>query len=70
MHRRPLLLHLSAKGAVMKTLGCWILLLLLLAILSSCAYFRKENPLNLKCPSCGYIWDRTPTEADIHPLAK
>ena len=46
----------------MKTLARFVLFMLLLTMLSSCAYFRKENPLNIKCPSCGYIWDRTPTE--------
>lgn len=46
----------------MKTLACLVLLALLMTLLSSCAKFRKENPLNVKCPSCGYIWDRTATE--------
>jgi len=43
----------------MKTLTGLVLLALLLSLLSSCAYFRKENPLNVKCPSCGYQWDYT-----------
>jgi len=37
-----------------------VLSVLLLTLLGSCAHFRKENPLNIRCPSCGYIWDRTP----------
>ena len=43
----------------MKKLAALILILSLPAFLSSCAYFRKENPLNIKCPSCGYQWDQT-----------
>lgn len=54
----------------MKALACLALLALLLPLLSSCAYFRKENPLNIKCPSCGYIWQRTPSAADTQPSSK
>ena len=46
----------------MKILARFALFMLLMTLLSSCAYFRKENPLNIHCPSCGYIWDRTPAE--------
>jgi hypothetical protein len=52
----------TGKGGSMKILTHVVLIALLLSLLSSCAYFRKENPLNLHCPSCGYIWDRTPAE--------
>ena len=41
-----------------------VLLILLVSLLSACAKFRSDNPLKVKCPSCGYIWDRTPTESD------
>ncbi len=50
------------KGIVMKKLAVIVLFLLLISLLSGCAKFRKENPLNVKCPSCGYLWDRTPTQ--------
>lgn len=49
----------------MKKLTALILFVLLLSMLSACTSFRKENPLNLKCPSCGYIWDRTPSESGL-----
>jgi len=29
-------------------------------LLSSCTGFRVENPLNIKCPSCGYEWSSAP----------
>jgi|GEM_PF-1976634 len=54
----------------MRTSACCVLLVLILTLLSSCAYFRKENPLNIKCPSCGYIWERTPASADGPPTPK
>ena len=47
------------KDVAMKTLTRLALLVLLLTLLVSCTYFRKENPLNLKCPACGYQWDQT-----------
>jgi hypothetical protein len=46
----------------MKILKVLLLLVLLASLLAGCAKFRSENPLNLKCPACGYIWDHTPTE--------
>jgi hypothetical protein len=46
----------------MKRLIYLLIIILLLGLLSGCANFRKENPLKLKCPSCGYLWDLTPTE--------
>lgn len=46
----------------MKILIVSVLFALLLSLLSACSYFRKENPLNIRCPSCDYIWDHTPTE--------
>jgi len=49
-------------GVVMKQLTCLLITILLLGLLSGCANFRKENPLTVKCPSCGYLWDLTPTE--------
>ena len=42
----------------MKMLGRQVLFISLL-LLPACSYFRAENPLNIKCPSCGYIWDRS-----------
>ncbi len=33
------------------------LMLSLAVLLSSCTAFRAENPLNVKCPTCGYQWD-------------
>lgn len=41
----------------MRKLACFVLLLFLLNMVAACSPFRKENPLNVKCPSCGYIWD-------------
>jgi len=54
----------------MKNLTCSILLLLLFSLLSSCSYFRRDNPLNLQCPSCGYIWERTPAADGSPPATK
>ena len=42
----------------MKMLGRFVLFFSLV-LLSACSYFRAENPLNIKCSSCGYIWDRS-----------
>ncbi|WP_303721325.1 hypothetical protein [Malonomonas rubra] len=42
----------------------YLVLIVLLNLLVACASFRSENPLNLKCPDCGYIWDRTPTQGN------
>ena len=43
----------------MKRLVWLILAILLITVLASCNVFRAENPLNIKCASCGYIWDRS-----------
>ncbi len=42
----------------MKLLWMLITAIVLLGLLSACSNFRKQNPLNVKCPSCGYIWDQ------------
>lgn len=42
----------------MRMLG-WLVLIISVLLLSACSYFRAENPLNIKCSSCGYIWDRS-----------
>jgi hypothetical protein len=66
LYQEPDPLNISSlwpvKRFVMKILSCYLLVVLLLSLLFGCAYFRKENPLNIKCPSCGYIWERTPAE--------
>jgi hypothetical protein len=46
----------------MKVLTGLVLFILLVTLLSGCSRFRKQNPLNVQCPSCGYIWDRSPTK--------
>ncbi len=44
----------------MKKLILTLLAILLLSMLFGCSTFRKQNPLNVECPSCGYIWERSP----------
>lgn len=52
----------ASPGGSMKILPLFLLFVILVSLLGGCARFRKENPLNVKCPSCGYIWELTPAE--------
>ncbi len=42
----------------MKFLSLTVAGILLLSMVSACGNIRKQNPLDVKCPSCGYLWEK------------